>query len=493
MFETIDCWSLRTEDEWNETDYESDEYDVQTGGQDNNIESEESDSDSAMDQNEDSDLSVGEMYEMAESRINAVKRYGTTGYETDIRLKNLEKCKNVGDVLPRIFDDAINRILPDNQDSSMMMGATFSHPELHSPVLVPFRPRHLFNGETLISQIEKILQSNATINLEDHISKITLVSVKAPSRSGSHARHQFYSKDEILNRKCVLKIKNSDNLCLARALVVARAMIHKNDPVYQWNSIRTGDSNRHHTQRKEADKLMKKAGLKNHSGKCGIAELEKFQFAMPEYQIKVFSIEHYYACTYEGIFYLLTLYFYIHVLNLLILGPIAEKIINLCAHDEHYDVITKMPAFFSRSYFCDTCNVGYNDKSSHRCEKRCPCCYETPPCENADSKMCRDCNRYFRNSMCFENHLKKNKSGDDLVSVCDRFKRCTVCKRHLSHANRKTHKCGYFYCRTCKEEVERHGIDFNLNLFYIWQKYCFRSFMLYDKIWKCGGRSRAIC
>jgi len=53
----------------------------------------------------------------------------------------------------------------------------------------------------------------------------------------------------------------------------------------------------------------------------------------------------------------------------LFLGPKAEKIINLCAHDNHYDVIRSMKAFFSRGYFCDACNVGYNDKSKHLCEK----------------------------------------------------------------------------------------------------------------------------
>jgi len=260
-----------------------------------------------MEQDENTDpLSISDLYELGEPRIQSIKRYGTTGYEVDLLLKNSEKCSNPVDVLPRIFDDAINRLMPENEDPEMMMGATFNHPELHSPVLVPFRPRRLFNGETIMSHIEKVVQSNDTVNFEDQASQIVLVSVKAPSGTGQHGKNRHYSKDEILNRKCVLKVKNTDDLCLARAIVLARAMLNNNDPTYKWNSVRAGDSNRNRTQEKHAKILMKQAGLSKHTGKCGMVELKKLQQVLPGYQIKVFSIEHYYACTFEGktIFYI---------------------------------------------------------------------------------------------------------------------------------------------------------------------------------------------
>jgi len=207
---------------------------------------------------------IGEMYELGEPRIQSIKRYGTTGYEADLLLKNLDKCDNPVDMLPRNFDDAIHRLMPEDEDPVMMMGATFNHPELHSPVLVPFRPRRLFNGETIISHIEKVIQSNAIVNLEDQASQIVLVSVKAPSGTGLDGKNHHYSKDEILNRKWVLKIKNADDLCLARAIVLARAMLNNNDPAYKWNSVRAGDSNRNLTQEKHAKILMKQAGLSKH-------------------------------------------------------------------------------------------------------------------------------------------------------------------------------------------------------------------------------------
>jgi len=256
-------------------------------------------------------IDITDIYELGEPRIKLIKRYGTTGYEADLRVKNLEKCENPIQVLPQIFDHAINRILSDDQDPGVMMGATFNHPEVNSQILVHFRPRSMFNGETVISQIEKILQSNANISLEDQASKITLITVKAPSGAGFHGKNRFYSSDEMLQRKCVLKIKNTDEMCLARAIVLGRAMLHKNDPNYKWNSIRAGDSTRNLTQRREAKKLMKRANLSRHKGSCGINELKKIQNVLPDYQIKVFSMEHYYACTFEGNSFR---YFYINFL-----------------------------------------------------------------------------------------------------------------------------------------------------------------------------------
>uniref|UniRef100_A0A915HW90 Uncharacterized protein n=1 Tax=Romanomermis culicivorax TaxID=13658 RepID=A0A915HW90_ROMCU len=58
-------------------------------------------------------------------------------------------------------------------------------------------------------------------------------------------------------------IKNDDQLCLARAVVVAKAKI---DSSPKWNSIRQGRQ----IQCRLAKKLMNDAGLGNHSGNCDI-------------------------------------------------------------------------------------------------------------------------------------------------------------------------------------------------------------------------------
>lgn len=122
-----------------------------------------------------------------------------------------------------------------------------------------------------------------------------------------------------------------------------------------------------------------------------------------------------------------------------------------------------MPAFFSRSYFCDLCNVAYNDKLDHRCDVKCPCCYAEPSCEGNKNILCQDCNRYFKNEQCFKQHKEmhtlKNKKIKT-TSICNRVQRCKKCNRHERRAHLKKHKCGYFDCRVCKQQVEKEGETF---------------------------------
>ena len=70
--------------------------------------------------------------------------------------------------------------------------------------------------------------------------------------------------------------------------------------------------------------LHEKAGVPN--GKCGLNEVKQFQTYLSDYQINIVSKEHQNSTLYSG--------------------PENEKRIYLFLHDNHYDVITSMPAFF---------------------------------------------------------------------------------------------------------------------------------------------------
>jgi len=90
-------------------------------------------------------------------------------------------------------------------------------------------------------------------------------------------------------------------------------------------------------------------------------------------------------------------YSIIHIIVLIhstFIGPEAEKVLHLYHHHEHFDVITKMPAFFGRSYSCATCNKGYNTKEDHRCKKTtCLGCHSEKPCAFEKWVKCENCNR----------------------------------------------------------------------------------------------------
>ncbi|CAC5374270.1 unnamed protein product [Mytilus coruscus] len=96
---------------------------------------------------------------------------------------------------------------------------------------------------------------------------------------------------------------------------------------------------------------------------------------MSEYQIHVVSNEHFNGIIFQG--------------------PEAEKKIYLYFHDEHFDVITSMPAFLSRSYYCHTCKNGYQHKEEHRCNNICTSCHKLHEKTEEDWIYCSDCNRHF--------------------------------------------------------------------------------------------------
>ena len=91
-------------------------------------------------------------------------------------------------------------------------------------------------------------------------------------------------------------------------------------------------------QTRLAQELHQKANVPR--GTCGIEEVKQFQIYMSDYQINIVSKEHNDAILYSG--------------------PDHEKRIYLYLHDNHYDVITKMPGFFVRNCYCHDCKKGYD-------------------------------------------------------------------------------------------------------------------------------------
>jgi len=91
-----------------------------------------------------------------------------------------------------------------------------------------------------------------------------------------------------------LQIRNKDQLCLARAVTVAKARLESHP---KWDAIRKGRN----LQEKLAKEIMADAGLTGHVGMCGLSEVEKIQQSLlPEYQIKVYSKDHMDALIYKG-------------------------------------------------------------------------------------------------------------------------------------------------------------------------------------------------
>ena len=356
---------------------------------------------------------IRDLYNVTRVKEIHMKKFNTKGLEYSVTFKdNLDIYNHAAvlDTLLRVFDSLFGTLTEGAGPKNLVRVVVMS-PEFDYPIQLPFIAKDKLTAERFLARIEQVIQSNEQFSLDSSL-QINITHVVMPL-GGKMPKKRYVNFDRFLrDRKCILQIVNKDDLCCARAIVTAKARIDGHE---RWDSIRRGYS----LQQTLAEDLHRQAQVP--LNKCSVEEIELFQGVLPGYQIVVASKEHFNAIIFKG-------------------QP-ADKQIYPYYHHGHYDVITKMPAFLNRSYFCLSCLKGYNTKIEHRCENSCKLCFHTN-CVEEDWVYCNDCNRHFKSKSCFENHLQQNGAG---TSVCKTHYRCKDCSQFVSRRQHKgkEHVCSY--------------------------------------------------
>ena len=246
--------------------------------------------------------------------------------------------------------------------------------QLDKPISLPFLQRDRLTLERFLAAVERVVQSNEQFTLDDSVN-VNVVHVKMPQGGTGRKRNIVNLESYLTKKRGIVQIKNKDELCCARAIIVAKAKYDK-DPQYRSLVSRTGT-----VRGRLAQELHETSGVP--LGPCGIPEVKKFQTTLPGYQLNVVSKEHLNSVIYSG--------------------PEAEKHLYLYHHDNHYDVITSMPAFLARKQYCHKCKKGFDKITSHPCGDLCKLCH-TQNCSFVEWKFCKDCNRFFKSDECFNRH-----------------------------------------------------------------------------------------
>ena len=113
---------------------------------------------------------------------------------------------------------------------------------------------------------------------------LDIVHIESPQGGKGRKRVQFNIKDFLHKKRSIITIQNKDDLCLARALVVAIARIEK---APNYKSI---VDSRRPRQEKEARELHGVANVP--LGPCGLAEVQMFQKHLTQYEINIISADH---------------------------------------------------------------------------------------------------------------------------------------------------------------------------------------------------------
>ena len=367
-----------------------------------------------------------DFYEIEATKKHNSKKFQMTATDYTIRFNNVVNDLDLLESYERtqrIFEHLLTDVTA-GMDKRDRVRFVLRSDQLDTPISMPFMTVLQLTPERVFSQIERVVQSNRDFRLNDTVT-VDIVHVEAHQGSGrSKLKRDILDIREYLHKKgSVITIKNNDNLCLARALVVAVAKAE--NALNYRNLIRSNRS----MQEKEAKKLHAAANVP--LGPCGIPEVKMFQKHLTKYEINIVSGNQDNAIIYPP-----------KTANNNNVTPIY-----LYLHDNHYDVITTMPGFLSRSYFCHTCKQAYDHKFAHLCKGRCGSC-GSYGCFGDATIECNDCNRTFKSRACYDRHKE---SVDGARSVCEGVKKCKKCGKvmEVRKLMPKGHICGR-KCPTCK-------------------------------------------
>ena len=275
--------------------------------------------------------------------------------------------------------------------------------------------------------------------------KIEIQTVKIPRAKGRLRP----TKSNVSCKKSIITIKNNDSMCLARSIVTAVANINK----HKWtkSQLKNGFNNSRTLQKDEAIKLHEKAGVEINEFGSTLEDINRFAKHL-NVQINIIDGDQF---------------------NELIFTSENEydngQMIYLFKNNNHFDVITSMPGFLAKNYYCHTCKKSYTKRDCHKCPSKCIACFKYFPdgkgCSGEEIK-CINCNRTFFGEKCFEEHKRdrSSKGIDDIV--CEKVCKCLKCEKTVVGCL-KNHVCGYSKCKNCGEYC-----NMNEHLCFMTQKSC---------------------
>ena len=363
----------------------------------------------------------------------ASKHYGVRFNNVLHNVDLLESRNRTYGIFDHLIKDVTKGMNPNDQVRFVL-----SSNQLQTPIALPFCPLEELTTEKVLAHVEKVVQSNEEFRLDNTVN-IDVIRVEMPQGSGRSRlkRYIVNIRDYLKKKGSVITINNSDNLCLARALVVGIARIEK-DP--RFASIRRPESV---AQRERAFDLHEAANVP--LGPCGLREVGLFQDYLVNYQIIVLSGDQGNSIIYP-----------VQPPD----NPNPEKSVYLYYQANHYDVITSLPGFLNTNYFCHTCHKAYDHTTDHLCKGMCRMCRGFGCTIEDGGITCDECDRFFMNQTCYDRHKEEPINGGGRT-VCEKIRKCPECKQAMDVRKIRPggHECVEKKCPTCK--IMRHPNDLN--------------------------------
>lgn len=323
---------------------------------------------------------------------------------------------------------------------------------------------HTPRFDMYLNSLATQLNSSQSFQLDDDFT-LDVTTIAMPSAgTGKRKCNPVEATVRHVVKKSHVLVRNTDALCCARAIVTMRAWTDEQPPRFtpphSYRTLKQGGP----VQTQLACELHELAQVPE--GACGLEELQKFQDALPDYQIKVLRLGPPHMIVFAGPDI-----------------PTNKRII-LIQDGDHFDGCTSLTGFLNRSFFCHACNKGYNEETyrHHRCNKTyCSSCL-TFDCVDflnilapnqpfpKPTVTCTICHRHFYGQVCLARHLTTSNTAP-FKSTCQSVIYCTSCCKttHLQFTRSgqrkgKRHKCGWVECEQCESlsNLTHTNVSYNL-------------------------------
>ena len=214
-----------------------------------------------------------------------IKKFRTTGMNYRVRFTNAFADLEISslhdrlhEVFQQILDETIGGVSPQDQ-VRLILHST----QLEYPITFPFMTPHRLTTERILAELQRVIQSNQEFRLKDTVD-VNVIHVSMPSGSKGSKRSEINLEKHLQKKRSIVRIQNDDDLCMARALLVAKAKVDS-DPQYKYVA-----DYRKTMQTRLAQELHQNAGVP--LAPCGLEQAKQFQAYLADYQSSIVSKEY---------------------------------------------------------------------------------------------------------------------------------------------------------------------------------------------------------
>ena len=339
------------------------------------------------------------------------------------------------------------------------------HDGLHDAIVVPLQAWDELDATKVMDTLQKVLNSNQTLSINQSFD-ITIGAIDLP-KGGSRRRITRIrgEKNSLDLKNSIVTIKNEDELCMARAIGVSWARLHR-CTLDEWKEVtkhRRGKTNLQLVLEHQKVPLTYYQDLCNKNlkqqGKMA-ATLCQMAGVPQDRPASLNDVE-----AFEELLGVRVMVVSARLGNKFITSPRRDErpcIYLYLVDDDHYHSISTITGFFSARYFCDKCLYHYDHRERHECDTSCIIC-KRGNCPKTDQPVkCEDCNMDCRSDECYTKHKEipvhkkgKKKGQPSGPSQCEKWWKCPVCYKvvRTDTRDKDDHECGEYLCRTCQTYV----------------------------------------